>query len=96
MRHSPELVNVAHEVVWFMEPDDALADVNFFLAHVMTYATIEEIALVEKYFTPADFRRALENAPAGVFDQRSWAYWHTVFDRVPVPPMPKRRLGEAA
>jgi hypothetical protein len=92
MQLPAELLHVAHEVVWFKEPEETLADARFFLAHVMTYGTIEEIAVVRKYFTPAQFREALENAPAGVFDPRSWAYWNTMFDRVPVPEMPRRHI----
>jgi hypothetical protein len=92
MPHPDELLKVAHEVVWFKEPERSLADPSFFLAHVMTYGTVEEIAVVKKYFTSEQFRAALENAPPGVFDARSWAYWNTVFGRVPVPPMPKRCL----
>lgn len=92
MAFPKDLRKIAHEVVWFMPPEEALADRAFFLAHVMTYATIEEVAVVEKYFTTDDFRHALENAPPGVFDLRSWTYWNTVFNRFPVPEMPRRRL----
>ena len=92
MQPPAELLHVAHEVVWFKEPEETLADERFFLAHVMTYGTIEEIAVVKKYFTPAQFREALENAPAGVFDPRSWACWNTMFDRVPVPELPRRHI----
>lgn len=87
-----EMLRVAHEVVWFKAPAETLEDPTFFLAHLMTYGTADEINAVKKYFTADDFRRALENAPPGVFDARSWAYWNTVFGRLPVPPMPKRRF----
>ena len=39
---TPELLNVARRVVWFKEPEAALADPVHFLAHVMTYGTVEE------------------------------------------------------
>jgi len=91
-KHPAELLSVAHDVVWFMEPEEALQDAVFFLAHVMTYGTADDVTVVKRHFTPADFSRALENAPPGVFDPRSWAYWNTMFDRTPVPPMPKRRF----
>jgi hypothetical protein len=87
-----ELLQVAARVVWFKPADVALEDPIFFLAHVMTYGTIEDILSAKKYFTDADFRRVLDEAPAGVFDKRSWAYWNTVFNRLPVPPLPKRKF----
>lgn len=91
--HPPEdLRAVARRMVCYEPPEEALRDPALFLAHLMTYGTVQDLVTAEKYFTPADFRRALENAPAGVFDPRSWAYWNTVFGRVPVPPMPQRRF----
>lgn len=87
-----ELTNVARHVVWFKPPEQTLRDTVFFLAHLMTHGTYEDVKIAKKYFTPEDFRHALENAPPGVFDPRSWAYWNTVFDRLPVPPMPMRRI----
>ncbi len=92
MKPAPELLEVARGVVWFQPPEETLADPVLFLAHVMTFGTIEEVGITQKYFTPRDFQRALENAPPGIFDGRSWACWNTVFDRVPIPPMPKRRF----
>jgi hypothetical protein len=38
------------------------------------------------------FKDALLNAPAGVFDRRSWAYWHAFFD-LPQAEMPRRHLS---
>ncbi|MGH9789801.1 MAG: hypothetical protein ACRD5W_01205 [Candidatus Acidiferrales bacterium] len=60
----------------------------------MTYGTVQDVVTTEKYFSPEDFRQALENAPPGVFDPRSWAYWNTVLGHVPVPPMPRRRFPQ--
>jgi hypothetical protein len=89
-----ELSAVARRMVCYEPPEQALRDPALFLAHVMTYGTIQDLATAEKYFTPEDFRHALENAPPGVFDPRSWAYWNTKFGRVPVPPMPRRKFLE--
>ena len=95
-RYPSELTNVAHEVVWFLPPEQALSDPDFFLAHLMTYGTIEEIAVSRNFFTHEQFVHALENAPPGVFDARSWTYWNTVLGRLPVPPMPRRRFLQDA
>jgi hypothetical protein len=87
-----EVLKIAREVVWFMRPEEAVADRDFFLAHVMTYGTVEDVVTAKKYFTSADFRHALEHAPPGVFDARSWNYWNLVLGREPVPPLPKRKF----
>lgn len=83
---------MAQRVVWFKDPADALADPIHFLAHVMTYGTMEDLRAIAGVVGDEDFREALERAPAGVFDGRSWAYWNSKMGRVPVPPLPVRRI----
>jgi hypothetical protein len=85
-----DLLDVARHVIWFEPPEQALADPIRFLAYLMTYGTIEEIVVVEQYVAPDDFREALEHAPPGIMDERSWAYWNVMTGRHPVPPMPRR------
>ena len=88
-----DLLNVAPRVIWFEPPEAALADPVRFLSYLMAYGTVEEIRLVRRHVSLDDFREALEHAPPGVIDERSWAYWNTRFGRYPVPPMPRRRFG---
>jgi hypothetical protein len=88
---TPAFLHVARRVVWFKEPADALGDPVHFLAHVMTYGTVEDLRAIGDAIGPEEFREVLEQAPAGVFDARSWAYWNLVVGRVPTPPMPVRR-----
>ena len=85
-----DLLAVAPRVVWFEPPEQALADPIRFLAYLMTYGTLEEIAVVRRYLGLDDFREALEHAPPGIIDERSWAYWNAMTGRYPVPPMPRR------
>ncbi len=89
---TPELLAVAERVVWFQPPQEALADPVHFLAHVMTYGTLEDLHALEGLVDLSDFREALEHAPPGIFDPRSWAYWNLKCGRVPAPPLPVRRL----
>ena len=87
-----DLERVASRLFWWKTPADALADSRRFLAQVMTYTTIEDLAVVEKHFPESAFRDVLTNPPAGVFDPRSWNYWHVRFGITPTPELPKRRL----
>jgi len=88
---TPELLAVAQRVVWFKTPPDALADPVHFLAHVMTYGTVEDLRALAGVVSPPEFRETLEHAPPAVFDVRSWAYWNLKCQRVPVPPLPRRQ-----
>lgn len=96
MNPPDELRSVARRVVWFKPPEETLEDRTFFLAHVMTYGTLDDVLTTQRYVSIADFRAALDHVPAGVFDPRSWAYWNIVFGRLPVPPLPRRQIGGAA
>ena len=88
--HHDDLLRVAPRVVWFVPAEQALADPVRFLAYVMTYATPEEIAAVQRHVDLDAFREALDHAPPGIMDERSWAYWNVTTGRYPVPPLPRR------
>jgi hypothetical protein len=89
---SPDLLAMAPRVVWFEPAERALADPIRFLAYLMTYGTAEDIAVVRRYLDLADFGEALDQAPPGIIDERSWAYWNAMIGRYPTPPMPRRVL----
>jgi hypothetical protein len=48
---------------------------------------------LRRHVSDDDFREALDKAPPGIIDRRSWAYWNPTMGRWPPPPMPRRRLG---
>lgn len=87
-----DVLRVAQHVVWFKPPREAICDTAHFLAHVMTYGTIEDVNVIRRHLSLDAFRQALEDAPAGVFDRRSWAYWNLVCGRDPESAMPQRQL----
>jgi hypothetical protein len=91
---TPDLLEVVPHVIWFEPPEQALGDPIRFLAYLMTYGTPDEIAVVRRYLDLDDFREALEHAPPGIIDERSWAYWNTVCGRYPVPPQPQRIIPD--
>ena len=88
---TPELLALAERVVWFKPPAETLADPAHFLAHVMTYGTVDDLKALKGVVGLNEFREALDNAPPGVFDARSWAYWNLKCGRDPAPPLPVRR-----
>ena len=65
--YAADLLRVARKVVWFDDPDQTLADLPAFLAHVTIYGSAADVATVERYVPSEEFRRVLENAPAGRF-----------------------------
>jgi len=91
MQANEELNKIAARLIWWQEPAVALANSSRFLAQVMTLATWREVQSVKSALGWDAFRDALRAAPPGVFDARSWIYWHGFFG-LPVPEMPRRSL----
>jgi len=87
---TPDILNVARRVVWFKTPEEELADPVHFLAHVMTFGTPDDLKALQGIVGNDEFSEVLEHAPPGVFDVRSWAYWHLRCGRQPLPPLPTR------
>lgn len=93
--NSAELIAIAKKVVWYDSPENTLADLPTFLAHVMVYGSPGDVKVVEQYVPTEEFRRALENAPPGVFTADSWSRWHRRFG-MSVPPLPRRRFPDGS
>jgi hypothetical protein len=93
---TPLTLDVARRVIWFESPEQALVDPIRFMAYAMTYARHEDMRVIRRYVSDDDFREALDHAPAGIVDPRSWAYWNSKLGRYPPPPLPVRRFGIAA
>ena len=89
---TPEIEAVARRIVWFEEPARAIEDPVRFMAYAMAYATHEDMEVVRKHVADSEFCEALDRAPPGIIDQRSWAYWNLKMGRYPAPPMPERRF----
>jgi hypothetical protein len=89
---TPELLAVARRVIWFEEPEQALAEPVQFLAHVMVFGGVEDLKALRGIVGKDEYSEVLEHAPPGIFDAGSWAYWNLVCDRQPTPPLPVRAL----
>jgi hypothetical protein len=92
MVYSEELLIAAKRILRFGTPEEALEFPLRFLSYAMTYASDEDIEIVRKYFSDADFIAALHNPAPGIFDRTSWAKWNERYGRTPIPPRPMRRI----
>ncbi len=90
---NPETEAIARRIIWFETPAQALSDPIRFMAYAMASATHEDMQALRGYVSEADFLEALDKAPPGIIDPRSWAYWNSKMGRYPPPPLPKRTFG---
>lgn len=91
---SGSLRAIAQKLIWWQPPAVSLEQPRRFLAQIMALGNWEEVQVARRTFGDEAFRVVLRDAPPGVFDMRSWTYWHHVFGLLPVPMLPRRRLGE--
>jgi hypothetical protein len=84
---------LARRLVWFEAPTEALSDPVRFMAYAFERATHEDMSLLRRYVSDADMREALDAAPPGIIQPRSWAYWNAKMGRYPAPSLPRRQLG---
>jgi hypothetical protein len=91
---TPVTCELARRIVWFEPPEQSLAHPIRFLAYAMSYARHEDMRVIRRYVSDADLRHALDHAPPGIIDPRSWAYWNVKMGRYPPPPLPQRKLTQ--
>ena len=90
---TPETAALAARLVWFEPPAQALADPARFAAYAFARATHADMKILRAHLSDDDLREALDRAPPGIIDPRSWAYWNARLGRFPAPPPPVRRFA---
>jgi hypothetical protein len=85
------LLLAAKHVNWYTEPEVLVADSERFLCEIMARGTIPDVLAAKEVFDFDQFQRAYDNAPPGLFDKRSWAYWGLILYSDPCYlPIPER------
>jgi hypothetical protein len=68
MTYSHELLGVAKRIFWFGTPAQALEFPLRFLTYAITCAAEEDIDILRKYFSDADFKAVLDEPAPGIVD----------------------------
>lgn len=83
---------VAKRLVWFEPPELALKEPVRFLAYAFAHARDQDMRVLRALLGDVELRFALQNAPPGIIDAKSWAYWHLMLDLGDAPALPTRLL----
>lgn len=90
--YSTNLNKFAEQIVWFMPPEQALRDMNYFLVHLMAKSSEEaycHFRATFPQFSDDDFKEALRNARPGIFMyEEEWLRWNKRFGLEPPLPFP--------
>ena len=87
----PLLLPIAKRVFWWGDPEEWLGDAIRFAAQAMTYGDWDDTVAVWKILGDGLLRQVLHSPPPGVFDLKSWTYWHRRYN-LAVPPLPERKI----
>lgn len=91
-----DLTPLARKYVWWQPPEDALRDRHRLIAQVMNIGTHADAEALRAALGDAELKRALKEARAGEFSERSWHYWHLVLELArphAIPPLPRRKVA---
>jgi hypothetical protein len=80
---------VARKVFWWGDTNEWLDDAARLVAQVMTFGDLEDIRTTWRLLGDSAFLEVLDSPPPGVFDIKSWTFWHRRYKRE-VPPLPGR------
>lgn len=82
---------LARKYVWWQPPAATLADRRLLLAQLMTLGTVEDVRWLLSVAARDDLRAVLRDPPVGIFNARSWSFWHLWLGFDAVPDLPGRR-----
>lgn len=82
---------IARRAAWWQEPERTLARPLIFIASVLARGTLDEVADIERCYGSSALRRAVLEAPTGIFDRRAWSFWLLALGLDRSTPAPTRR-----
>lgn len=59
-------------------------------AQVMAFGNLDDIQTVRKLHGDRIFGEVLKNPPRGLFDPKTWVFWHKKLKITPIPPFPSQ------
>jgi len=89
----PLLLPIAKRVFWWGNREEWLDDAIRFAAQVMTFGDWDDTVTLWRVLGDEFLKQVLHAPPPGVFDLKSWTYWHRHY-QLAVPPLPERRIGD--
>lgn len=86
---------LARRYIWWQDPDEAREHPNRVLAQAMSFGDYDDVVQMVDTFGEDRLREVVQNAEAGWFDARSWAFWNYALKIAhldDLPPLPVRRF----
>ena len=85
-----EMRKAVQHCIWFEPPEESIKNTPRLAAYILTHGMPEDTQALRKQLSDEDLKQVLDEAPSGIYDPRSWAYWNLVIGRYDTPPLPTR------
>ena len=97
LKKDEQILMLAKKYCWWKSPADAAKDPLRIVAQVMNLGDFDDLVSMVDCQGEGSLREALLHAEPGMFNPRSWAYWHYRLgviscDEAP-PPLPVRKVA---
>ena len=83
---------LARKYVWWQPPRQTLATPSLLAAQIMTLGVLEDVQWLLGCVSPDALRGVLRHPPVGIFNERSWRFWHLQLGVAPIPSLPARPM----
>ena len=83
---------LARKYVWWQPPRQTLGEPALLIAQIMTLGVLEDVQWLLGRVSRDALRGVLRDPPVGIFNARSWRFWHLQLGVAPIPPLPARPL----
>lgn len=83
---------IARKYVWWQPAAVTLKDRRLLLAQMMNLGSVADVRWLLSRVPTSELRRVLRDPPIGIFNGRSWNFWHLHLGLTPTPKLPARRL----
>jgi hypothetical protein len=91
------LVRLASKYIWWKTPTEAIETPERVIAQAMNIGSYDDLQALTTEVDDAYLRVVLSHAEIGVFNERSWSYWHYRLGLTSpgdeIPAMPSRHFG---
>lgn len=82
----------SHERLFWWK-DSSHGDSRRIAAQVMVYGNLDDIASVQEQFGDSIFEEVLSSPPPGLFDEKSWVFWHKKMGKNKIPPLQNQAVA---
>lgn len=83
---------LARKYVWWQPPRQTLAAPSLLAAQIMTLGVLEDVQWLLRRVSRDAIRAFLRDPPIGIFNERSWQFWHLQLGVEPIPVLPARPM----